>query len=109
MVCCRYPTDIVSDSAITTRSSKSQKWPKAGVIKYNALISVSIKGRQWQRALDLFEEMQSHGLQADVITYNATISACGQGRQWQRAVGLFEEMQSHGLQANVITYNATIS
>ena len=57
----------------------------------------------------MFEERQSHGLQANVITYNATISACEKGKQWQRAVSFFEDMQSHGPQAGVITYNATIS
>ena len=43
---------------------------------HGAIISACGIGKQWQRALQLFEEMQARGTEADVITYNATISAC---------------------------------
>ena len=37
------------------------------------VISLSEKGKQWQRAVGLLEEIHSQGLQAIVITYNVTI------------------------------------
>ena len=49
---------------------------RAEAIAYSATVSACEKGRQWQLALGLFEEMRSHVLRADVITYIATISAC---------------------------------
>ena len=88
------------------------------VITWNAAISACEKGAQWERALELFEEMQRRGLQPitwsavqrsgnerwscsrrcsrrvepDFITWS-TISACEKGAQWERALELFEEMQ----------------
>ena len=37
------------------------------------VISLSEKGKLWQRAVGLFEEIHSQGLQATVTTYNVTI------------------------------------
>ena len=45
------------------------------VITYGALISVSEKGKQLERALETFEEMQQQRISSHVITYNALISA----------------------------------
>ncbi len=75
----RSPADIVYDGEGTKSWRTSQQLPKAGVIRYIALITASSKGRQWQRALKLFAEMSKQWLQADVITYSATISACSKG------------------------------
>ena len=44
-------------------------------VTYSALISACEKGKQPERALELFEAMQRQGLVPDVITYNALISA----------------------------------
>ena len=49
----------------------------ANVITYSAAISACEKGQQWQRALQLLEEMQAAGVWANAITYNAASSACG--------------------------------
>ena len=73
---------------------------------YSAAIGACEKGRQWQRALGLVEEAQSHGLQADVMTYSAAIGACEKNWQWQRALAM-TEMPLHRLQAGVIMYSAT--
>ena len=59
-------------------------------------ISACENGKQWQRALDMFEQMRSQVLQADVITWTATISACKKSKQWQRAFELFDETRSLG-------------
>ena len=52
----------------------------ADTITYSAAISACEKGGQWQRALQLLEDMQAKGIPADTITYSAAISACEKGR-----------------------------
>ena len=56
------------------------------VITYNALISTCEKGKQPQRALEVFQAMQQQGVVPDVITYSALISACEKGKQPQQAL-----------------------
>ena len=91
------------------RSSKSKYGVDPDVITYNAAISACEKGWQWERALELLEEMKSSGIEPDVISYSAAISACEKGGQWERALELLEEMKSRGIEPNVISYNAAIS
>ena len=62
------------------------------VITYNALISACEKGKQPERALQLFEAMKQ-GLVPKVITNNTLISACEKGKQPERALELLEEMR----------------
>ena len=76
---------------------------------YNALISACEKGKQPERAWEVFQAMQQQGLAQDVITYSALISACEKGKQPERAWEVFQAMQQQGLAQNVITYSALIS
>jgi pentatricopeptide repeat domain-containing protein 1 len=55
---------------------------KPDVYSYNALISACEKGGQWERAVEVFEEMKAAGVKPDVITYSALITACEKGAQW---------------------------
>ena len=50
------------------------------VITYNAVISACEKGKQAERALEVFKAMQWQCVVPNVITYNAVISACEKGR-----------------------------
>ena len=51
------------------------------IITYSALISACEKGKQPERALQLFEAMKQQGMVPNVITYNTLISACEKGKQ----------------------------
>ena len=62
-------------------------------ITYIAWSSACEKGKQPERALELFEAMKRKGLLPDVITYIALISACEKGKLPERALELFETMQ----------------
>jgi len=73
------------------------------------MISACEKGGQWQKAFELFDELQRRGLEPEIITYNAMISNCEKGGQWEKALELFDELQQRGLKPDVITYNALIS
>ena len=48
-------------------------------ITYSALISACEKGKQPERALEVFEAMQLQGIVPNVITCNALISTCEKG------------------------------
>ena len=46
----------------------------ANVIAYSAAISALSKGQQWERALELFREIERCGGRPSVVTYNATMT-----------------------------------
>ena len=79
------------------------------IVAYNTAIHACAKSQQWQRALQLMEDMQGKGVPADTITYNTAISACAKGGQWQRALQLMGDMQSNGIPVDTRTYTAAIS
>ena len=64
------------------------------------------KGKQWKKALELFDEMESKGIEPTQVTYSVTISALGNGLQWERALWLLNVMRDKGMKVNLITYNA---
>ena len=79
-----------------------------GVISYNSTISACGRGRQWEKALDLLQEMMDHGIKPNVVSYNSAISACKKGEKWEKAIDLLQEMTDHAIKPNVISYNSTI-
>merc|ERR1712232_836678 len=54
------------------------------VISYSALLSACEKGKQPERAWDIFQDMQQQSLLPDVIMYGALLSA---GEKRERASG----------------------
>ena len=49
-------------------------------ISYNAAISACEKGKQWEEALRLLQQMTCRTLTPDEISYNAAINACEKGK-----------------------------
>ena len=43
-------------------------------------------GAQWERAAELFQQMQQHHCMPDVVTYTALIGAYEKGHQWRQAL-----------------------
>jgi pentatricopeptide repeat protein len=89
------------------RFQRRSRW--SSTIIYSAAISACEKGSQWQRALDLLQEMKDCDIRPVVIIYSAAMSACEKGGQWQRALDLLQEMKKCYVQPNVISYSAAIS
>eukprot|EP00973_Karenia_brevis_P083946 11647830-Karenia_brevis.AAC.1 len=56
------------------------------VIRFNAAISASEKGGQWQPLVPWCGEMRREGLSRDMIRFNAAISSCKKGGQRQPPV-----------------------
>ena len=61
-------------------------------MSFSAAISACEKGKQWEGALGLLQEMVHQLLTPDVVSFNASISACEKGKQWEGALGLLQEM-----------------
>jgi len=51
----------------------------AMLYQYNATITALEKGLQWERALDLFDEMKRRNLPITVVSYGSALSACDKG------------------------------
>ena len=56
-------------------------------------ISACKKGRQWEKALQLLDEMQQRRLEPDVVSYITAISAREMNGQWEKALFLLDVMQ----------------
>lgn len=65
-------------------------------------------GAQWEKASEVFEEMQSQGCTPDVVTYTALISSYEKGGQWRRALAAFNQMRQRRCAPDSIVYNAII-
>ena len=62
------------------------------VVSFNAAISACEKGKQWEVALALLQEIGNNVLIPDLLSCNAVVSACDKGKQWKGALGLLQEM-----------------
>ena len=59
--------------------------------------------------MEIFKEMQRHGILPNTITYSAFFSALEKGKHPEHARKIFKGMQHHGIVPDIITYNAVIS
>ena len=87
-------------------NAKERGITDSSVSTYNAAISAC---RDWQKALEIFDDLMGRDLEPTMYTYNAMISACAKARQWQKAVELFDDLTDRGLEPDIITYSALIS
>ena len=62
------------------------------VVSFNIAMSACNTSKQWEKALQLFEEMQHRRLEPDVISFNISMNACTKSKQWEKALQSFEEM-----------------
>lgn len=68
------------------------------------------QGQQWQRAIELLEEVRRSGSKPDVVTYSAAVSACEKCRRWDNALALLRSMRGGvGLIPNIVTYSAAMA
>lgn len=69
---------------------------------------LALTGGQWQKAAEMFQQMQRQGLTPDVVTYTAIISAYEKGGQWRLALSGYEQMRERGCRPDAIVFNAII-
>ena len=56
---------------------------------YSAIMSLCQKAGQWQRAMQVFREMEAVDVRIDVVAYNSAIAACAKGEDWEQAWAVF--------------------
>ena len=73
----------------------------------NSAIVAYGEGDQWEKAVDLLQDMAEGGLQPKWVCYNRAIGACGKGGLWEKALDLLGEMVDRGIKPDTIA-NSTV-
>eukprot|EP00434_Breviolum_minutum_P043255 symbB.v1.2.038547.t2/scaffold6043.1/size21519/1 len=77
-------------------------------ILFNAVLSACAKGRQWQHAIGILQDLDDVRLQPDIVSCSSTISAFGFA-EWTKALELLNMALQQALEVDVIAFNAAIS
>jgi pentatricopeptide repeat protein len=88
--------------------------PTATQITFNTAISALGKGGQMGMALQLLNEMKSHGVLPDRISFNSAMSACARAASprndaYRRCLSLKQSMHRMGIRPDKFTYSSAIS
>lgn len=84
---------------------KQVKGYKANVRLYSMMIRILAKANQPQRALQLFDEMQTVGIDPDVYVFTALLDAYGRSGMLEKAVSVFQKMkETPPCKPNATTY-----
>ncbi|KAG0620466.1 hypothetical protein M758_4G218100 [Ceratodon purpureus] len=79
---------------------------KANVRLYSTMIRILAKANQPQRALQLFDEMQTVGIDPDVYVFTALLDAYGRSGILEKAVSVFQKMkETPSCKPNATTYS----
>ena len=99
------------DKAFEIYEEMKQRKIPANIFTYSALLSACAKTRQYQRGMDVFNDLvENHReIEVDRITYSAAINCCVQGRRADKAIEIFNQMTAAGIKGNTVTYNAVLS
>lgn len=82
---------------------------------FTTLINMCGQLRDWQKAVEVFEAMQSvRGVKSNMYTYSALIAACSSAGEWVRALEFFEQMKTAAktdphCAPNEVTYSSLIT
>jgi len=73
---------------------------------YNMIITMG--SNNWNRRLDLFDNMESLGLRRDAFSYQEAFRAAQEGGAWERGLELIEQMEKERVDGTAMTYVAAI-
>ena len=62
----------------------------ADIISFTAAMNVLGRAGQWQRALDLLQDLETVCMQANLLTWNTCISATGRASAWQQGMAMLK-------------------
>ena len=65
-------------------------------------------GAQWEKAVELFDQMQAKGCKPDSVTYGGLILAYEKGDQWRRALAAFDQMKNNNCRPDSVVYNTVV-
>lgn len=78
------------------------------VVGHTAAISACESVSLWDRALHLFDLMQSRRHLLDMVAFGAAANACLTGARWERALQMIPQMRALTLQPGVIMYTVVL-
>ncbi|KAA8536028.1 hypothetical protein F0562_028506 [Nyssa sinensis] len=93
------------DAAFDILQAARNQGADTGLILYSSLMGACSNAKNWQKALELYEDIKSIKLKPTVSTMNALITALCDGEQLQQAVDVLFEMKRVGLCPNTVTYS----
>lgn len=87
--------------------------PKSVVCSFSFLFfllrqSHHVSGAQWEKAVELFDQMQAKGCKPDSVTYGGLILAYEKGDQWRRALAAFDQMKNNNCRPDSVVYNTVV-
>ncbi len=74
----------------------------------SSVICGSVPGAQWEKAVELFDQMQAKGCKPDSVTYGGLILAYEKGDQWRRALAAFDQMKNNNCRPDSVVYNTVV-
>ena len=75
---------------------------------YNNVMTTLEKGGDWERALELFEEMKGRSVTPTDFSWSAAMCACEKGLQWQRCLEYLDEMTQVGMKKNEFHFGTAL-
>ncbi|CAE7832206.1 unnamed protein product [Symbiodinium sp. CCMP2592] len=88
---------------------RAQPGIQPNVVCFGAGITACAKGRHWEGAFALLDELRERALDPDLIAFNAAITACEKAQRWEFALELLMMMSSHMVTPDIVSFNATAS
>lgn len=82
---------------------------KKGVVEYNVLIKAYGRGKQYDKAVSLFESMRNIGIWPDECTFNSLIQMLSGGDFPERATEFLRRMKEAGFRPRCETVSAIIA
>ncbi|KAM7257401.1 hypothetical protein ACFE04_013142 [Oxalis oulophora] len=83
---------------------EARKGINLGIVPYSSLMGACCNAKNWEKALELYEDIKSIKLSPTVSTMNALITTLCNGDQLQKAMEVLSEMKRFDLCPNSITY-----
>ncbi|CAK9260975.1 unnamed protein product [Sphagnum jensenii] len=85
-----------------------KKTPSLDVVPWNTMICGHVKSGQWQKALELFQEMQKEGVQPDLRTFVGLLNACANVVALEEGRHAHRQIIEHGWDSDIIVGNSLI-
>lgn len=96
---------VSAQSAVVSRDARMTP----SVHAYTAAMRAAAEGGLWERALEIWSDMEAAGVTPTGHAFAAAISACAAGGCWQRAVQLFDRMLDLRIRPDVVSCTALIT
>merc|ERR1719507_2227009 len=77
-------------------------------VMYSTLIKGFAAAGEAERAMDMYHELRSDGLQMNLVAYTSLIDAHARVGKMEQAQRLFDQMEEEGCEPNVITFSAMV-